>query len=75
MPLRCVNLQRHHWGVVVPRLLGSEPLVLYLLGFYFMDGGVRKAVVMEKAHLLVQQAVNNVSSGVLPLHQANEVPV
>lgn len=40
-----------------------------------MDGSIRKAVVMEKAHLLVEQTVNNVSSGVLPLHQANKVPV
>lgn len=50
-------------------------LGLYLLGFHFMDGSIRKAVVMEKAHLLVQQTVNNVSSSVLPLHQANKVPV
>lgn len=50
-------------------------LALYLLGFHFMDGGVRKAVVMKEAHLLVQQTVNHVSSGVLPLHKADQVPI
>lgn len=50
-------------------------LGLYLLGFRFMDGSIRKAVVVEKAHLLVEQTVNDMSSGVLPLHKANKVPV
>lgn len=40
-----------------------------------MDGGVREAVVVKKAHLLVEQAVNHMSSGVLPPHQADQVPV
>lgn len=40
-----------------------------------MDGGVREAVVMKEAHLLVQQTVNHMSSGVLPLHKADQVPI
>lgn len=38
-----------------------------------MDGSVREAVVMKEAHLLVQQTVNHMSSGVLPLHKADQV--
>lgn len=57
------------------RARASSELALYLLGFQFVDGGVRKAVVMKEAHLLVEQTVNHMSSGVLPLHKADQVPI
>ncbi len=40
-----------------------------------MDGGIREAVVMEEAHLLVEQAVDDMSSGVLPLNQADQLTI
>lgn len=36
-----------------------------------MDGCIREAVVMEEAHLLVEQAVDDMSPCVLPLNEAD----
>lgn len=47
----------------------------YLLGVHFVDGCIREAVVMKQAHLLVEQAVDDVSSGVLPLNKADKLAV
>lgn len=40
-----------------------------------MDGRIREAVVVEEAHLLVEQAVDDVRPGVLPLDQADQLAV
>lgn len=47
----------------------------YLLGIHFMDGCIREAVVMEETHLLVEQAVDDMSPRVLPLHQTHQLAV
>lgn len=33
---------------------------------------IREAVMMEKAHFLTQEAVDHMSTGVLPLHQSDQ---
>lgn len=48
---------------------------LYLLGVHFVSGRVREAVVVEEPHLLVEQAVDNVSPRILPLDQADQLPI
>lgn len=40
-----------------------------------MDGCIREAVVMEEAHLLVEQAVDNMGSRVLPLDKADQLTI
>lgn len=40
-----------------------------------MDGSVGKAVVMEETHLLIEQAVDNMSPRILPLHQTHQLAV
>lgn len=49
--------------------------VFYLLGVHFVDGRVREAVVMEEPHLLVEQAVDDVSPRILPLDEADQLTV
>lgn len=40
-----------------------------------MDGCVGEAVMMEEAHLLVEQAVDYMGSGILPLNQADQLTI
>ena len=40
-----------------------------------MDGCIREAVVMEEAHLLAEQAVDDVSPRILPLNKADQLAV
>lgn len=40
-----------------------------------MDGCVGEAVVMEEAHLLVEQTVDDVSPGILPLDKADQFAI
>ena len=47
----------------------------YLLGVHFMNGCIREAVVMEQAHLLVEQAVDNMSPCVLPFNKADQLTI
>ena len=46
----------------------------HLLGV-LVAGSVGEAVVVEQAHLLVEQAVHHVGSGVLPLEELPQPPV
>lgn len=50
-------------------------LSLYLLVLHFMDRCIREAVVMKEAHLLVEQAVDNMSSRILPFHKADKLTI
>lgn len=40
-----------------------------------MDGCIGEAVVVEEAHLLVEQAVNDMSPRILPLHEADQFTI
>lgn len=40
-----------------------------------MDGCIGEAVVMEEAHFLVEQAVDNMSPRILPLDKADQLAV
>lgn len=53
----------------------NTPECFHLLGVYFMDGSIRKAVVMEETHLLIEQAVDDVSPRILPLHQTHQLAI
>jgi len=49
--------------------------VSYLFGVHFVNGCIREAVVMEEAHLLVEQAVDNMSPCILPLNKAHQLTI
>lgn len=40
-----------------------------------MDRCIREAVVMEEAHLLVEQAVDNMGPRILPLNEADQLTI
>lgn len=40
-----------------------------------MDGGIRETEVVKQAHLLVEQAVDNMSPRILPLYKADQLTV
>lgn len=55
--------------------LGWQCQWYYLLGVHFVDGCVREAVVMEEAHLLAEQAVDDMSPRIVPLNKTHQLAV